>query len=1169
MFRCAFYVDPKVDFRLPSFRSYPITNIFGSFVKNIRNEYRETECVLYAGREVLENIISSGGTVSSYDKVEIVELSGYERFDSDLKSNKLDLKSYDMVFIWESSVSSLDLLENQKVLHLSPGYFSRLPYSYHITLDFKGFFKDSWLASFSDKKSFLSNREAYIDVCRDYFLNNSYFFEREFDLSVPLYIKRKLKEYSKVLMVPLQVGDYFASNHPLGSSQMDFLRKALKTIPSTCGVLVTQYKTSTLSDQVVTEANYPSLKSEFPNLIFDSRLDVIPNISQILLPHVHGVVTVSSSLGLQAKIAGKYLATFGDTHLSSIADENLSDQGLSFTKSPDDELNSKFAAALLGTYILPFAFIDNNKISISSLLECTGDSYKPFLRAEELKEYYEERVLSLSTKQRSSLLNPDVSINGFEAIVNKIFSDVAKVISFDVFDTLISRKTLTPNGVFFEVEKRALDEIGLTFKEAVLNTGLGDYPTCRRHAESLVRERVIKLSGRQDCTFKDIEVQLGEILGNKILASDLLAIELQVEHDFVEVREIGRILHHAAKLSGNHIVYMSDMYHSSETIESLLVSAGYDLQGKIYVSSEYGFHKGSGALFVCLLSELGVKPESVIHIGDNAFGDYKSPKQYGINSSLIHSRATLWKRTYGSLYSASTPKNIDEELFFGLQAKFLYDLPFPDGVAEKNGVKRFPLFKGAASYLGYTVVGPLTLKVCFWIEGLFKRYNAENVIFCARDGYIFFEVMRKLLPEHAEKFKYLHVSRRTANLASLKDKKDIFRLCNQRFSDCSLEYLFNARFSISVKDLIGAEAAGRVVSFQKDIDVVLDVAAKVSEFILKKAQEVKSNISGLLSDLGINDLSKSMIFDLGYGGSIQRSLEKAFNTNFLAGLYFATFKSAKSFMYARDNIHVFALTELDPAHCNVPFVQAVHIFETLFSHYEGTTLDYMKRGEMIRPVLAIEKENTKKKDFISGLWNGVFDFLNDFKSIGIKDIPLDWKRLLSPFDSLAKNPHPVDLLIFDGCSFENNFSGEPEAPIISSSEKGRSWWKFGQKIYDEYPVKNNLAGGLLYLDNEGLKKVYIDYLEKLVINKYRKRIRELESELVRFVSDSVAIEKASDAELSSELKSPRFPDNPPPWFNELNYLKLNPDVSKSIEAGMFPSGYSHYIMYGFKEGRKF
>ncbi|MGE7416462.1 hypothetical protein [Methylobacterium tarhaniae] len=39
-------------------------------------------------------------------------------------------------------------------------------------------------------------------------------------------------------------------------------------------------------------------------------------------------------------------------------------------------------------------------------------------------------------------------------------------------------------------------------------------------------------------------------------------------------------------------------------------------------------------------------------------------------------------------------------------------------------------------------------------------------------------------------------------------------------------------------------------------------------------------------------------------------------------------------------------------------------------------------------------------------------------------------------------------------------------------------------------------------------------------------------------------------------------------FNESEYLRCNPDVARAVFAGKMQSGYKHFQIHGFREGRK-
>lgn len=612
------------------------------------------------------------------------------------------------------------------------------------------------------------------------------------------------------------------------------------------------------------------------------------------------------------------------------------------------------------------------------------------------------------------------------------------------------------------------------------------------------------------------------------------------------------------------------MYHSAEFISELISLAGYNKDyEKIYVSSEYGVHKTSGELFIFLLTENNISPENLLHIGDNVNGDYESPKKMGINASLILSRYIQWKRTYGAAYGVEQPINIEEEMFFGAQASHLYDLPFPDGgiIDDKSKNKSFPMFRGNVSFLGFSLVGPLVYDVCCWINKAIEQRAPNKILFCARDGFVFYEAMKKLFPQYAEKFVYLHISRRTANMASLESVSDIKRLASLRFSPCTVSYLFNIRFGISAKNIFGADVSEKILNYEVDLNYVCKLAEDASATILDKAKNTRSKLAMLLEQHNVRSFRNSFIFDLGYGGSIQRALEQTFKSEFDAGLYFATFKSVKPLSYGRNNIYVYSVKDVDPRFAKIPFVQAVHIFETLFSHYEGTTLDYVSRSGSIYPVLSIEKDNERKVDFVGELLSGVNKFIDERILAGLGQLPITWDRLLAPFNVLAKTPHPVDLAMFENCSFENDFSGEPSAPIISRT--GNAWWKFGQAIFKKHDA-NKIANSVFKgIGEDVMINTYVDYVEDVVVRKFRKEIADLKAQLSE-QSKLLGLDYDNSTEMDiSGKRIPVLPEEAPNWFNENTYLQINADVAESVAAGNFSSGYTHYKAFGYREGRRF
>lgn len=184
------------------------------------------------------------------------------------------------------------------------------------------------------------------------------------------------------------------------------------------------------------------------------------------------------------------------------------------------------------------------------------------------------------------------------------------IISFDIFDTLIHRKTKLPMDIFSKVERK-LREQG--FDE--------DFKERRIIAEQKAR----KTSG------KYIEIGIDDIYRfyeyHEVESSKLMKMELEEELNniYPDKRTI-EILKKAVR-NGKRIILISDMYLSKDFIKVLLEKCDCVLYDQLYLSSEIGLTKARGKLY-----EYVQKREKgrILHIGDNYYSDYKIPKSYGI-----------------------------------------------------------------------------------------------------------------------------------------------------------------------------------------------------------------------------------------------------------------------------------------------------------------------------------------------------------------------------------------------------------------------------------------------------------------------------------------------------------------------------------------------------------
>lgn len=202
------------------------------------------------------------------------------------------------------------------------------------------------------------------------------------------------------------------------------------------------------------------------------------------------------------------------------------------------------------------------------------------------------------------------------SIIEKIKADDIKVVSFDIFDTLLTRNTLKPEDIFYLMQKQ--DKLPEDFKEK------------RIIAEKTAREK----SSSGEVTLEDIYKQYA--ISNKLNdcdKKDYMKTELDFEASSLSARKEGMILFNEAVNAGKEIIFLSDMYLPSTFIAEQLKKNGYTYSGKLYLSCELGASKHNMFLYKVLKKDgikRGIRPEEILHIGDNYISDYQNAKASGL-----------------------------------------------------------------------------------------------------------------------------------------------------------------------------------------------------------------------------------------------------------------------------------------------------------------------------------------------------------------------------------------------------------------------------------------------------------------------------------------------------------------------------------------------------------
>jgi len=160
--------------------------------------------------------------------------------------------------------------------------------------------------------------------------------------------------FRSILLLPLQFEDCPSFDHCCNfEDQTKLVEYVLNHLPSDTLLLITKHQFSIFDEKLIRK-KYATANVKYISEIGNIKV----HVSQRLLPFVDGVITVSSSIGMQAAIWDKFCICIGNSHVQAFADSNcINDLPKflnQFTPSPNKK---KLIAYLLTHYYVPFEFL--------------------------------------------------------------------------------------------------------------------------------------------------------------------------------------------------------------------------------------------------------------------------------------------------------------------------------------------------------------------------------------------------------------------------------------------------------------------------------------------------------------------------------------------------------------------------------------------------------------------------------------------------------------------------------------------------------------------------------------------------------------------------------------------------------------------------------------------
>lgn len=706
----------------------------------------------------------------------------------------------------------------------------------------------------------------------------------------------------------------------------------------------------------------------------------------------------------------------------------------------NEELNENYEK--FSEYTADFG-MPYGKIIAKKLLDriCQKDSISNFneLYKEAIKQaesfcnihgaYYFRRSIVSDTEKKSffnSVQTPICSaFKEYEQLKKDIAGNTYKVISFDVFDTLILRNLYAPTDLFRFLDSEYYKQFDV---KAYTNV-----EPMRISAENVCRERVFKKNpDYEDITIDEIYAAFSELYHLDAKKVEYIKLrEIELEYEFCVPRQTGKELFDLAITSGKKVYITSDMYLPRNVISEILNRNGYKGFSDIFVSSETRIGKYTGNAFKKLPKWVGYKNSEILHIGDNYETDYKKAIDNNIKAFYLPKASDLFwgygkdvikGRTAAFVYGVngseedfflSVSENLGIRSMLSLVINRFYDNPYTGFNSESD-------FDTDPYYIGYFCLGMHMWAVVDWITSNTEKYN--KIHFLSRDGYILkciYDIMNQ--EKHTTPSEYTYMSRNIiplcdilndGDLWSFREKMVVYEATPKKFVD-----ILKPGLSDQKEERIKNELADKGIDYAKKIEdeenfsCVIKTISKyidwkgINEYRLK-AKEYFCSVFG----------ENECIVDAGYNGRVEASIEELCGIR-LDSFYFHT---GQDKLYDRKRRYSFNNRTFYFGHPIISYL----VREQFVSKVDSSVKKLEFEGDKPKLVFGKIDMDMFSQLVTRTMQNAALEYAKDFKRVFnnyLDYIGYRYGDASRPFDYLCFHGKRTDINIFSSTVFEDDF----------------------------------------------------------------------------------------------------------------------------------------------------
>ncbi|WP_340110272.1 HAD-IA family hydrolase [Pikeienuella sp. HZG-20] len=437
----------------------------------------------------------------------------------------------------------------------------------------------------------------------------------------------------------------------------------------------------------------------------------------------------------------------------------------------------------------------------------------------------------------------------------------ARIVSFDLFDTLLLRRGLALEGIQRKTAGYARLIAGRRAGEAIF--------AARHYLSGRIKARMIAAGAGDEPPLEVIfrEALIGAGLSGAAAASaaaSLVAFETEVEARGIRPAPGAAALLSGLRARGLVVIAVTDMYLRGPEVDAILRRAGLrDGFDEVFVSADLGWTKRGGKIFNAVAGRLGAAPEDILHIGDRLDSDVVPARDAGWRAIHFMDRAGVAETEAANIREsyAPTPTLRRRGVAAALDMADERALGSPERIVDQ-------------------LIGPAAGILALRALGLARRTGAARLYHLTRDGTVIGEIAEAarglrphLAPEGLE-IRELAISRALGARLQVRDARDLWKLANLApyiaGAPFSAETLRRA-FDLPEDALVGGARRAEGEALRRALD---DPA--VAAPLLRALDAGREAVEAYLEGAGLLEPAPSVAVDIGYSGTFAAQLSDLF-----------------------------------------------------------------------------------------------------------------------------------------------------------------------------------------------------------------------------------------------------------------------------------------------------